>query len=48
MRRYTPYVMARLPSLWGPDCEAFDPERHLQVRPPVIYMCMDGPPLVHP
>lgn len=29
---YVPYVMARLPELWGPDPEKFDPERHLQGR----------------
>jgi cytochrome P450 len=29
---YIPYVMARLPELWGPDPEKFDPERHLQGR----------------
>jgi len=29
---YVPYVMARLPNLWGPRPENFDPERHLQGR----------------
>lgn len=29
---YVPYIMVRLPELWGPECEKFDPERHLQGR----------------